>query len=154
MAEAVVDQPRQGSHANGTLYVLVDEAQLAAGCTGWQPLAPAYARGVLAKYMKSPATSSGSPCGAAAMVAAASAHPSRWAISAGNFRAVCTGASELAGHLAGPIDRWVTDHPDESADNLTVMRTAATDLKETSRTLVFVARQFGGIRAGRDGTGD
>ncbi|MEV0898202.1 hypothetical protein [Actinoplanes sp. NPDC049802] len=81
-------------------------------------------------------------------------HPSQWATSAGHFRAVCTGASELAGHLAGAIDRWITDHPEEAADNLAVMGTAATDLKETSRTLVALARQFGGVRSGLDGTGD
>lgn len=81
-------------------------------------------------------------------------HPSQWASSAGNFRAVCTGAGELAGHLAGAIDRWITDHPEEAAGNLAVMRTAVTDLKETSRTLVSVARQFGGVRAGLDSTED
>jgi hypothetical protein len=79
-------------------------------------------------------------------------HPSKWASSAGNFSAVCTGASELAGHLAGAIERWITDHPEEPTDDLAGMRTAVTDLKETSRTLVAVARRFGGIRAGLDST--
>jgi hypothetical protein len=80
--------------------------------------------------------------------------PAQWATSAGNFRAVCTGASELAGHLAGAIDRWITDHPEETGEHLAMMGTAAADLKETSRTLVALARQFGGIQAGLDNIED
>ena len=38
--------------SNGTLELLVDEAELAARKDGWEPLPPRYARGVLAKYSK------------------------------------------------------------------------------------------------------
>ncbi|MFV8264990.1 dihydroxy-acid dehydratase [Mycolicibacterium peregrinum] len=38
--------------ANGTLDILVDEAELAGRKDGWQPLPPTYTTGVLAKYTK------------------------------------------------------------------------------------------------------
>ena len=38
--------------SNGTLELLVDEAELAARKDGWEPLPPRYTRGVLAKYSK------------------------------------------------------------------------------------------------------
>jgi len=38
--------------ANGTLDLLVDEAELASRREGWAPLPPRYTRGVLAKYSK------------------------------------------------------------------------------------------------------
>lgn len=38
--------------ANGTLDILVDEAELAGRKAGWQPLPPTYTTGVLAKYTK------------------------------------------------------------------------------------------------------
>jgi dihydroxy-acid dehydratase len=38
--------------ANGTLDLLVDDAELASRREGWEPLPPTYTRGVLAKYAK------------------------------------------------------------------------------------------------------
>ena len=38
--------------SNGTLELLVDEAELADRQRGWEPLPPRYTRGVLAKYSK------------------------------------------------------------------------------------------------------
>ena len=37
---------------NGRLDLLVDDAELEARKVGWEPLAPTYTRGVLAKYAK------------------------------------------------------------------------------------------------------